>query len=104
MRSRRLVTLVVAIIAVVALAWALTPYVRAASLLVRAANFGGQVEAFARARTRGHGTADAMVPTREGDVPARFYEPAGNVRRTCSSCPGTAARASTTRKVEQVLR
>ncbi len=89
MRSRRLVTLVVAVIAVVGLAWAVTPYVRAASLIVRAADLGGQVEAFANERARAVTVQPThMVPTRQGDVPARFYEPGGNVSRTVLLIPG----------------
>jgi dienelactone hydrolase len=76
-------------IAVIALAWAATPYFRAASLIVRAADFGGQVEAFANERAREVTIQQPhVVPTRQGPVPARFYEPAGSVRRTLLLLPG----------------
>lgn len=89
MRSRRLVALVVAVVGVAALAWTLTPYVRAASLIVRAADLGGQVEAFANERARAVTVRPPhMVPTRQSDVPAQFYEPAGSVQRTVLLVPG----------------
>ena len=89
MRSRRLVALVVAVVVVAALAWAVTPYVRAASLVVRAADLGGPVEAFANERARAVTVSPPqMVPTRQGGVPARLYEPAGSVQRTVLLVPG----------------
>ena len=81
MRSRRWLTLLIALAVAAGVVYAATPYVRAASLIVRAANLGGQVEAFADARARDVTIrAPHMVPTRQGDVAARFYEPSGSVR------------------------
>jgi dienelactone hydrolase len=89
MRSRRWAVLFIVVAALVAIAYVATPYVQAASLIVRAANFGGRIEAFANARAR---TVDVraphVVPTRAGDVPARFYEPSGRVSRTALLVPG----------------
>src|SRR5262245_28625795 len=88
MRSRRLVAMVVAVALMVALVWAVTPYVRAASLIVRAADLGGPVEAFANERARAVTVRPPhMVPTRQGDVLAQFYEPAGSVQRTVLLLP-----------------
>jgi dienelactone hydrolase len=89
MRSRRWLALLIVVFIVAGLGWAAVPYVRAASLVVRAADFGGQVEAFADARARTVTVREPhMVPTRQGDVPARFYEPSGGVRRTALLVPG----------------
>ncbi len=89
MRSRRLVATGVVVIALIALGWAATPYVRAASLIVRAADFGGRVEAFANGRAREVTIQPPhTVATRRGQVPARFYEPAGSVSRTLLLLPG----------------
>ena len=89
MRSRRWAVVLIVAAALAASVYAATPYVQAASLIVRAANFGGRVEAFANARAR---TVDVrpphVVPTRAGDVPARFYEPSGRVTRTALLVPG----------------
>ena len=90
MLRRRALLVVLAICAVlIAAGYAATPYARAAALIVRAANMGGRAEAFADryARTvtieRGH-----RVPTRYGDIPARFYRPEGGSRRSTLLVPG----------------
>ena len=89
MKSRRLVAMAILVIAVIALASAATPYFRAASLIVRAADFGGRVEAFANERAREVTIQPPhVVRTRQGQVPARFYEPAGSVSRTVLLLPG----------------
>ena len=90
MRSRRVLTsLLVLVFVVVIAAYAATPWVRAASLFVRAANLGGRVEAFADATSRSVTVLpQRMVPTRQGDVPAQFYRPGGGVRRTALLVPG----------------
>ena len=89
MRSRPLViTLVVALVLVVG-AYAATPYARALSLIVRAANMGGSVEAFANDRARPI-TIDPerAIGTRHGAVRARLYRPDGRVTRTVLLVPG----------------
>jgi hypothetical protein len=65
------------------------PYVRAASLFVRAAHLGGRVEAFAAQ----HAHAVTIIPphavaTRNGEVPAQFYRPAGGFSRSVLLIPG----------------
>jgi dienelactone hydrolase len=86
---RWVLAIFVAIAAILAGVYAAAPYARALSLIVRAADLGGQVEAFANERARVVTIqAPHMVPTRQGDVPARFYEPAGEVTRTLLLLPG----------------
>jgi dienelactone hydrolase len=88
-RSRRLVAVLVALVPVIALAWAVTPYVRAASLIVRAADLGGPVEAFANERARPVTVRPPhLIPTRQGEVPAQYYDPVGSVQRTVLLLPG----------------
>ena len=89
MGFRRVIALLVSVVGVLAMVYIAIPYARALSLIVRAADLGGQVEAFANDRAR-HVTIRSphMVPTRQGDVPARFYEPDGEVRRTVLLLPG----------------
>ena len=65
------------------------PYVRAASLFVRAAHLGGRTETFANAMAR---PVTALprhtVPTRQGDVAAQWYRPDGRIRRAALLVPG----------------
>lgn len=89
MSTKRLGVVLLVALALAAAGYAATPYVRAASLVVRAANAGGRLEAFAdgQARTVTIKTPHT-VPGRHGDVPAQFYEPSGTVRRTILMMPG----------------
>ena len=89
MTSRRGIAWLFALIAVLVMAYAAAPYARALSLIVRAAKIGGRVEAIANASAHTV-TIEAphMVPTRYGDVPARFYQPSGRVTRTVMLVPG----------------
>ncbi len=89
MTSRRGIAWLSALIAVLVMAYAAAPYARALSLIVRAAKIGGRVEAIANASAHTV-TIEAphMVPTRYGDVPARFYQPSGRVTRTVMLVPG----------------
>ena len=77
------------VVAAAGTALLLLPYARAASLLVRVANTGGTlgevVDAGAYTVER---AAPHAVPTRHGDVPARFYRPAGGSRRVILLVPG----------------
>src|SRR5258705_14025675 len=86
-RGWRILAVLAVIIAV--LAYLSVPYVRAASLFVRAAHLGGRVEAFATEHAR---TVELMpphtVPTRLGDVPAQFYRPEGRFSRSVLLIPG----------------
>ena len=90
MRSRRLLAWFPALVViVVAAGYTAAPYARAASLFVRAANLGGRMRALADATARPVTVLPRhMVPTRQGDVPAQFYRPAGTVRRTALLVPG----------------
>jgi dienelactone hydrolase len=89
MSPRRVTVLLIALTVIAAAVYLVTPYVRAASLIVRAANLGGRVEAFANGRARAvEIRAPHTIPTRLGDVPARFYEPSGGVSRTVLLVPG----------------
>ena len=90
MRSHRLRLFLVITAVVVALGvYAALPYARAASLIVRAAGLGGRAEALADAQA--HDVAEQpklSVPTRHGDVVARFYVPDAAPRRTVLVMPG----------------
>jgi hypothetical protein len=89
MRLRRVAAFLVAVAAVLATVYAAAPYARAFSLIVRAADLGGKVEAFANDQARPVTIRPThMVPTRRGDVLARFYEPQGDVSRTVLLLPG----------------
>jgi dienelactone hydrolase len=89
MRSHRLLVLLI-ITAVVALgAYAARPYAQAASLIVRAADLGGRAEAVAAAQAHAVAAQPThLVPTRHGDVVARFYVPDATPRRTVLVMPG----------------
>jgi dienelactone hydrolase len=86
---RRLVVAAVAVAAIAALAYVMTPYVRAASLVVRAAGLGGHVEALAdrQARTVVR-QPRRVVPTRYGEVAAQLYLPEGGAARSVLLVPG----------------
>ena len=89
MTSRRGIAWLSALIAVLVMTYAAAPYARALSLIIRAAKIGGRVEAIASASAHTV-TIEAphLVPTRYGDVPARFYQPSGRVTRTVMLVPG----------------
>jgi dienelactone hydrolase len=88
MRLRGLTALVaLALIAVGA--YVAIPYARAASLFVRAANLGGRIETIADATARDVTVRpQQVVPTRQGDVAAQWYQPSGEARRTVLLVPG----------------
>lgn len=93
MRSRRgLKRATAAAVTLTALAagtYFLGPYVRAASLVARAANIGGRTEALANAYAHDIVIAPRhSVITRYGDVAARFYRPRGGAARTVLLVPG----------------
>jgi dienelactone hydrolase len=89
MRFARVTTIVVAASVVALIAYVAAPYARAASLFVRVGNVGGRIEALADASTRPVTVLPRhMVPTRQGDVEAQFYQPDGTVRRTVLLIPG----------------
>jgi dienelactone hydrolase len=89
MRPRRLVALAAVVILILAGVYAVSPYARAASLIVRAANLGGRAEAFANYRAHSVTVQPRhTVPTRYGDVAAQLYVPAGDVERSVLLVPG----------------
>jgi hypothetical protein len=78
------------VIAVLAVGgWLALPYLDAISFIVRAADLPGAPAAVAAWRAAAV-TAEPVfaVPTRTGDVPARFYRPDGGARRTVLLMPG----------------
>ena len=90
---RRLFILALAASAIVGGAYAATPYARAASLIVRAADIGGRAEAFANLRAhRVDRIPPHSIPTRHGNVPAQFYRPAQANERTVLVMPGINSR------------
>lgn len=89
MLTRRLAALLLLIALVAGAAIAGAPYIRSLLLVVRAANLGGRVEAFANQQARTvtvHATG--TIPTRHGAVASRLYEPAGGFARTVLLIPG----------------
>ena len=89
MRPRRVLAFLITIAAILAIVYAAAPYARALSLIVRAADLGGQAEAFANDQAQVVTIRPPhMVPTRRGEVLARFYEPQGDASRTLLLLPG----------------
>jgi len=88
-RSRRFLV-VPAVMAVLAgCAYVATPYARATSLIVRGAHLGGAIETFANGRSYAVDARPAhTVPTRHGEVPARFYVPAKVIGHPVIVIPG----------------
>jgi dienelactone hydrolase len=81
--------LAIVVIAALVLGYFSLPYLRALSLIVRAANMGGSVEAFANGRARPVTIdPDSSIPTRHGDLRARLYRPGGRFSRTMLLVPG----------------
>jgi dienelactone hydrolase len=81
--------LAIVMVAVLVLGYFSVPYLRALSLIVRAANMGGSVEAFANDRARPITVdPDSSIPTRHGNLPARLYRPEGGFSRSVLLVPG----------------
>src|SRR4029450_12336145 len=79
----------IALIALLLLGYVAVPYVRALSLIVRAANMGRSMEAVANRQSRSVTIHPrTTVSSRYGDVPAQLYEPEGTVSRTVLLVPG----------------
>jgi len=88
--TRRLLTVATVLLVVgLVVVFVTAPYLRAASLIVRAANLGGRAEAFAHEHAR-RVTPEPVhkVPTRYGEVAARFYMPDGEPTRAVLLVPG----------------
>ena len=89
MRFARLFALIVVATVIAAIAYAATPYVRAASLFARVGNVGGRLEALADASARSVTVMPRhKIPVRQGEVEAQFYRPQGAVRRSVLLIPG----------------
>ncbi len=73
----------------VALGFLALPYLDAVGFIIRAAGLPGTAATFASWRTTTvTRDPDIAVPTREGNVPGRFYRPARQTRRTILLMPG----------------
>ncbi len=69
--------------------WLALPYLDALGFIIRAADLPGAPATVAGWRASAVTRENVFqVPTRSGDVPARFYRPAGRVRRTVLLMPG----------------
>jgi dienelactone hydrolase len=88
--ARRLLTIATILLIVgLVVIFITTPYVRAASLVVRAANLGGRAQAYADEYARTVTVEPShMVPTRYGSVAAKFYMPDGETNRSVLLVPG----------------
>jgi hypothetical protein len=65
------------------------PYLDALGFIIRAADLPGTAATLAAWRTTAFARdADFTVPTRAGDIPARFYRPSTQTRRTLLLIPG----------------
>src|ERR687889_1416977 len=88
MRRSRLIALLALVTIVLVAGYAAVPYARAVSLIVRAANMGGPVQAFAAQHTHPVTiAAPHTLPTRHGDVAAQYYTP-DSFTRTILLIPG----------------
>jgi dienelactone hydrolase len=86
---RRLIVGIACVLALALLVNVGTVYVRAASLVVRAAGLGGRMETLAQRQARSVTVHSRhMVPTRYGDVAAQFYTPSGGAGRAVLLVPG----------------
>jgi dienelactone hydrolase len=89
MTRRRLIALTIVVFLIVIGVYVATPFARATSLIVRAADLGGRAETFAKLQAhRVDRQPRHMVPTRHGNVPAQFYMPDGGATRAVLLIPG----------------
>jgi dienelactone hydrolase len=89
MSPRRWRVLAAIVVIAAVLAYVAVPYVRAASLFVRAAHVGGRVEQFAAEHAHAVTVMPRRtIPTRSGDVPARLYRPDRSSSRSVLLIPG----------------
>jgi hypothetical protein len=87
--SRRSKAAIVVALLVVVTSWLALPYLNAIGFIVRAADLPGAPATVAKWRASAYSREHLFsVPTREGAVPARFYRPAGRLRRTVVLMPG----------------
>ena len=89
MSRRRLVIATAVLFAILVGVYVARPYVRAASLVVRAADLGGRAQVLAEAQAFAIERQPAhMVPTRHGTVAAQFYVPDAGGGRAVLLVPG----------------
>lgn len=89
MRPPRLLAAALAVALAVVMVSEALPYARAAALIVRAADLGGRADTLAAWYAHPVRVSPPhLVPTRHGDVPARFYTPDTTVDRTVIVIPG----------------
>src|SRR5688572_25226127 len=89
MPRRRLRMILIVLLVIVAIAYFATPYVRAASLIVRVAGIGGLAQTVLGLQDNRVNTEPRhMVPTRHGAVPAQFYMPETISERAVLVMPG----------------
>lgn len=89
MTRRRLILLTLLLFVLVVGAYFTAPLVKAASLIVRAADLGGRAQNLAELQAHEiEKQPRHMVPTRHGSVPAQFYLPAGRSSRAVLLVPG----------------
>ena len=89
MTRRRLIALAVVLLLFVVGVWVVTPFERAASFIVRAADLGGVPQRLANLQAhRVERQPRHLVPTRHGDVAAQFYVPEGGATRAVLLIPG----------------
>lgn len=89
MRIRRLFALLLIVVLLLGSAFIAAPYVESLLLVVRGANLGGRLEAFANEQADAVSVhATTTIPTRHGRVISRLYEPAGGFTRTVLLIPG----------------
>lgn len=85
---KRKASLIVALALIVG-GFAAVPYVDALGFIIRAADLPGSAATLAAWRTTPFTRdADFTVPTRAGNIPARFYRPSTQTRRTVLLIPG----------------
>ena len=88
-RAVRAVVLLGGLLVIALAVLTLPRYVESAALIARVANVGGTAGSLAERAAQGVTvTAPHLVPTRHGEVTARFYEPERATRRTVLLVPG----------------
>lgn len=89
MTASRKASLAIALALILAAGTVTLPYLDAIGFIVRAADLPGTAATLASWRTTSFTRdSDFVVPTRAGDIPARFYRPSTQSRRTVLLIPG----------------
>jgi dienelactone hydrolase len=82
---------IVAVLVILAAAWLVAPYVRSAAFILDVAGSDGWARRLMPVRVREVTSRTLSVPTRDGDIAARIYEPAGGSTRSLIVFPGVHA-------------